>query len=322
MYPTTSYPNGFANGIAIRGMPLVQTQQGAIYFLSNSAVYPRESRAGSDSNRGTFNSPFATLQGALGQCKAGEGDVIFVGPGHAENISSATALNLNVSGVAIIGLGTGTLRPTFTLDTATTSTITVSAANISIQHCIFKANFANIAALFTLTTAQEFSVDSCMIQDTSAILNFLSLFATDATANHADGLSITNNLINLKATSGVVNLLLGGAAADRVLVMGISYLAVTTNAGAIIAMGAFGLTNFRMLHNYFNIQNAAATATGIWVVAGAGSGFVDDNYGFALSYPSSAAPLLCTAAAAFAFGLNETTHTAGASGLTNPTAAA
>jgi hypothetical protein len=70
--------------------------------------------------------------------------------GHRETISSATALSLTLSGVQIIGLGSGQNRPTFTLDTANTTTVNVLATDVSIQNCVFVANFLNIASLFTL----------------------------------------------------------------------------------------------------------------------------------------------------------------------------
>lgn len=145
----TQYPGGFANGVSIRGVPLLQAQTGNLFWLSNSPVIQRGCVAGADRLPGTFNRPFQTLAGALLQCQQGNGDIIMVKAGHKETISSATALALNVAGVAIIGLGVGNMRPTFTLDTATTANIPVQAANMSIQNCLFISNFADIASIFT-----------------------------------------------------------------------------------------------------------------------------------------------------------------------------
>ena len=150
----SNFPQGFTSGLAIRGMPLIQMQPGNVFWLNNSVVpMTPQSKAGSDSSRGTYQQPFSTLAGALLQCVPGRGDIIFVGSGHAESISSATALNVSVSGVAIIGLGAGDQRPTFTLDTANTAVINISGDNISFQNCRFVANFLNIAKLFNLTHA-------------------------------------------------------------------------------------------------------------------------------------------------------------------------
>jgi hypothetical protein len=143
----TNFPDGFANGLSVRGMPLLQMQPGNVFWVNNSTVLNVGANGGSDGNRGTYLSPFATLQYGLNSCTAGRGDIIFVGAGHAETISSATVLSLNMAGVAIVGLGGGSLRPTFTFTTAATANIPVTAANISIQNCLFVANFADVQRL-------------------------------------------------------------------------------------------------------------------------------------------------------------------------------
>lgn len=151
----TNFPQGFANGLTVRGVPLLQAQAGNVYWVNNdtgSSVVG--TRGASDSNRGTFLDPFATLAKAISVAQGGRGDIIMINAGHLEQISSATALAVNTSDVAIIGLGSGTSRPTFVLDTTTTATIAVTGANVSFQNCVFVGNFLNIATLFTLTNAQ------------------------------------------------------------------------------------------------------------------------------------------------------------------------
>lgn len=147
--PVTNFPNGFAFGLSLRGLPLFQTNPGQVLWVNNSAVVPAGSTPGADGNRGTFNRPLATLQGALARCQQGAGDIIILGPGHKETISNATTAILNVAGVAIIGLGTGNSRPTFTFDTATTANIPLRAENVGIKNCVFLANFAAIASFIT-----------------------------------------------------------------------------------------------------------------------------------------------------------------------------
>jgi L-asparaginase/Glu-tRNA(Gln) amidotransferase subunit D len=65
--------------------------------------------------------PAATLDGAIGKTTANNGDLILVHPGHSETLSAAAAITCDVAGVTIVGLGTGNNRPTFTLDTATST---------------------------------------------------------------------------------------------------------------------------------------------------------------------------------------------------------
>jgi hypothetical protein len=146
--PLTNFPAGFANGITLRGLPILQTQPGRVFWLYNGAVQERDEVAGSDQNRGTFQRPFATLAGAMLQCTPGKGDIVMVKAGHVETISTTTALNISVSDVAVIGLGGGTSRPSFTLDTATTTAIKITGNNVSFQNCQFVGNFLSIATLF------------------------------------------------------------------------------------------------------------------------------------------------------------------------------
>ena len=119
------YPSGFSTGITVRGLPLNVSHPGEIFFVNNSTVLAKGGVGGSNGNPGTYIKPFSTCEGAInnGAVRASRGDVIFAMPGHAETISTATALNMDKAGVALIGLGTGGLRPTLTFDTATTAAI-------------------------------------------------------------------------------------------------------------------------------------------------------------------------------------------------------
>ena len=149
----TNFPQGFSNGINVRGVPLVQTQPGNVFWLDNSIVLNPDQSGSSNGNRGTYNAPFSTLQYAIDSCVQGRGDIIFVGANHYETISSAAIAIFRTAGVAIVGLGSGGLRPTFNFTTATTANIPVRAAGMSIQNCIFQNNFADIASIFTVQSA-------------------------------------------------------------------------------------------------------------------------------------------------------------------------
>lgn len=153
MGSAVNFPQGFAHGLILRGMPLLQMQPGEVFWLNNSTVLRRDQHSGSDSNRGTYNDPFATLNHAVQACTPGRGDIVFAGPGHAETISDATSNILATSGVAVIGVGVGTMRPTFTFSTATSATAVLAGSNMSFQNCLFVANFADIASAFTAAVA-------------------------------------------------------------------------------------------------------------------------------------------------------------------------
>jgi len=186
--PFSNYPSGFLNGVTIRGVPITQTHPGRVYHVNNSSVLAPGGVAGVDQGAGAYTRPFKTIDFAVGRCQASAGDIIMVMPGHAETISDATSLLLDVAGIAIIGLGSGSLRPTITLDTANTATIPVSADNILIYNVKFVANFLSIAKLFTLTTAKHFGTANCEFSDTSAALNFVNIVESTGAANTVDGL--------------------------------------------------------------------------------------------------------------------------------------
>lgn len=198
----SNYPNGFPQGVTIKGVPLVVTNPGKVFWVSNATTLSPGDRAGSDANKGTFNSPFATLNYAVTQCVANRGDVIVIKPGHAESITAATGTGIAIAGVAIIGLGSGSNRPTFTYTTANTATIAVSAANVSITNCRFVANFLSISSPITLTTAANFTLQSCSFTETSGVLNFLNIVKSTGAANTVDGLTILDtSWIGLGTTS-------------------------------------------------------------------------------------------------------------------------
>lgn len=312
----TNYP-GFPSGITVRGMPFAQTHPGRIFWLSNSTVVYDRTRVGSDNSRGTFDQPFATLAYAVSQCLASRGDVIMVKPGHAENITSATACPLNIAGIAIIGLGVGSLRPTFTINTANTATLPVSAANISIQNCIFTANFLSIAAPFTLSTAKNFTVEKCLFNESSSVLDFLNIVKSTGAANTIDGLYLADNAWNGLGTTSVNSYVLTANDIDNaILVRNKITLARTATAAALLTVTAGVLTNFWAEENRTYTAQTATTGGSLVNVGGTTStGFVVRNYVQTLTTSSD---LLFTTTVGLAGFENYVTGAVGAQGFIIP----
>jgi hypothetical protein len=107
----SNYPGGFAQGVVIKGIPLTVSNPGKVFWVNGTTVLAPGAVGGSNGNDGSYRRPFATIDYAVGKCTANRGDIIMVMPGHSETISSATSLVFDVAGVAVIGLGTGSLRP-------------------------------------------------------------------------------------------------------------------------------------------------------------------------------------------------------------------
>lgn len=318
----SNYPNAFLQGLTVREVPITVTNPGKVFWLNNSSVLAPGGIAGSDANPGTYTKPFSTLAGAIANTAvlASSGAIICVMPGHAESVSSATALNLSKAGIAIVGLGYGTLRPTFTLDTANTATITVSANNVAIQNCVFVANFLAIAALFTLTTAKSFTLDNCEIRDTSSVLNFINLVSTSATTAANDGLSITRTNYFGLATSGAVKFVSFLGTQDRVTITDNYYTSPTTGTGAVFPIAAGKIvTNLIMQRNAFNCVNAAGTATGLLITTdgSTNTGVISQNY---MQTLDATTELLVTASSGFKFFDNKYCGAADTSGYLLPAA--
>lgn len=317
--PYSNFPNGFSAGVTIRNLPIMQTNPGQVYWVSNTTTLLPTQRGGSDGNKGTFDSPFATLNYAISQCVANRGDIIIIKPGHAENVTSATSLNFNVAGVAIVGLGSGTNRPKFTWTTANTATVPVTAANISIQNCQFCANFLGIAAAFTNTAAPDFVIQNCYIYDTSTILNFLTIVGVAAGANGADGLTFNYNVVkNLGVTSNNTTIN-SGATIDRFNAIG-NYMAwaVQNDKPILIDVTTGILTNAIITDNQGYRPNTTTAGGSLIKVGGTTStGIVACNYVQTLTTTSD---LLFTTTVGLAAFDNKVTGVVGASGFLIPAA--
>jgi hypothetical protein len=301
--PSSNYPNGFSSGITIRGIPLVQSHPGRVFWVGNASAAQLSGHKGaSDGNKGAFDAPFSTLDTAIGKCVTSRGDIIFVKPGHAETISSATALAADVAGVAIIGLGIGSLRPAFTFDTATTATIPVSAANVTFKNCIFTANFADIVSVFTLTTAKYFTLEDCYVKATATNMNFIHVIDTNATTADANGLYI-DNLKWIEPDGATLALaLVDGTNDDWELKNSYLNLGGTTTVamGFTIATGKV-LTNLKVTDNIGIKVGQTDGSAGVWMST---DGSTNTGY-FARNYSENTDPagnILMTATSGIGFG--------------------
>ncbi len=279
--PMTNYPHGFAEGVSIRGVPVLQAHPGRVFYVGNGTALLPDCVGGSDGNPGTYQKPLATLDYAIGLCTASRGDVIFVKPGHAETISSATALNLDVAGVAVVGLGTGALRPTFTLDTATDTTIPVSAANISLKNLVFSANFADIVSVFTLTTAVGFALENIFVKATATNMNFIHVIDTGTTSNAADSLYVDQLEWVEPDAATLAFALVDGTNARWTFKNSYVNIGGTTTAAILFTVATTkALTNLRILDNVCIKIGQTDGSTGVLLSADttSNSGIVARNY--------------------------------------------
>lgn len=170
--PASNFPNGFANGITIRGVPLLTAHPGNVFWV--------DSGAGSNGNKGTFDRPFSTIDYAVGRCTANNGDIIMVKPGHTETVIAAAGLDLDVAGIAIVGLGSGSDRPTVNFTTATGADMDVDAANITVYNILFTGGIDALTGPIDVNAA-DFAMINCETRDvTGQATDFI---VTDANAD-------------------------------------------------------------------------------------------------------------------------------------------
>ena len=290
---TTNFPNGFVNGLTIRNSPVTQLYPGNIFWVNGSSVLGGGQKVGgSDGNAGTYTAPWATIDYAIGRCLASRGDILMVMPGHTETVSAAGSIACDVAGVAIIGLGSGSLRPTISFTTATTAAITVSAANVTIKNVILSAAFADVAEAITLT-ASGFTLEDVDVVESGAALNFvdvvaihnLSWVSVDASSGTVvdvdadiDGLTIHDCLVNL-AVNGVVSIFAMVAAGKDLTNVDIQRnygsRLVTGSAVGFITFADTTTTNTGILKD--NSWRSLDTAGEIYTTAGSNITFMNNK---------------------------------------------
>lgn len=147
--------------------------------------------------------PFATVDYAFGQCVANRGDVIVCLPGHSETLAAAAAIDADVAGVTVYGLGRGSARPTFNL-TATGADVDIDAAGITFHNLLFTGGIDAIVAALDVN-APDFSLLNCEWRDvTGQVTDFL---IADANADRLliDGLVYHGLLAAASSASGTAS---------------------------------------------------------------------------------------------------------------------
>lgn len=184
----------FKDGLTVGGMGLNVYNKGKTFYVCNSTVSAPLGLAGSDNNKGTTpEHPLATIDAAIGKCTANRGDVIVVLPGHAETVSAAGGITMDVAGVTIVGVGEGDLRPTISFATSTDASIAVTGVDCAITGSwIFKCNIASQVHMFDIA-ADDFRIDGGQGKDilfTEGTATGLSFITADTADGDSDNLTL------------------------------------------------------------------------------------------------------------------------------------
>jgi hypothetical protein len=177
----TNFPNGVSSfGMPVLGSGGIMTT-GNVFFVDSGAAKGKDS-----ADRGSSETPFLTLDYAVGRCTANNGDVIFVMPGHAENLAADSAVDIDVAGITVVGLGSGAARPTFTFITAVTADFKLAAASTRIYNLLFKGGIDALTGPIEVTGADCLLKD-CEWQDSTGQATDVIVTVADADRLTIDG---------------------------------------------------------------------------------------------------------------------------------------
>ena len=242
----SNYPGGFTNGLTVQNVPISIPHPGKVFWVNNSTVLAQGGIGGSDGNDGTYQRPFSTLDYAIGKCTASRGDTIYVMPGYTQTMSAADAVDVDVHGVRIIGLGRGTLRPKFTYDNAAGEFV-IGADNVRIENLWFVPSVTGIThAIDVEASATDVQIINC-----------------DFSGAETAGTDEFNAAITAVAL------------ADRGLIQGCYFN--TGAAGAVYAISLDTPIDWQLLDNII-IGDYSTACIGTITGAGAGTNIMARNY--------------------------------------------
>ncbi len=132
-----SEPIGIANLFDVDTLGLLGLGKGKIIYCDSGESTGLEDGL-------TWATATDTIDEAIDLATASVGDVILVAPGHAENIASAAAVDADVIGLTIWGLGNGSLVPTLSF-TAADGTVLVQADNVTFKNIRFLTSLDSVA---------------------------------------------------------------------------------------------------------------------------------------------------------------------------------
>ena len=232
---------------------------GNVFFVQST-----HTNKGDTAGRGqTPEMPFATIDYAVGQCTADQGDLILVLPGHVETVSAAAGLALDVAGIKILGLGSGSKQPKIDFTTAAGADMDVDAADITMENFQFEASFADLTAVVDVN-AKDFTLRRCRFLEPTVDENFL-ICILGATSTTSDGLLVEDCEFRTVDAANTHGISLTSGTPDHVIIRRNLFLGVF-ETGAILGSGA--ATQLAVYDNFIN--NTSADADECISLAGTG----------------------------------------------------
>lgn len=305
-------------------LPLVSTGVG---FRSNFgpivldpgarvAAYVRSTGAVSDEDPVIANNLVATLAEGLARCRAGKNDVVFVLPGHTENVSGTTMTSGLKAGTRVIGCGIGTNRPNFRW-TTTTAQWVLDDADCSFSNLILRIEGA-VVVKGIVCTAANCAILNCDIDTGTVASTNLATIGVEIGAG-ATNFKFQGNYVHSVADSGSTSVIKVAGVCDGATIVNNKIMAATATAATIgvidITAAATNLDiGDNLLQNKLASSQVGLSVTG----AVACTGVVYDNFVATEAGTPVSDSFLVNAASLLRFFDNKGSDTKNTSGLLAP----
>lgn len=305
----TNYPSGLSSfGVPlIGGGPNSVVTTGLVFFVR--ATIGNNSPYNPSTTQGTSpDTPFASINYAITQCRAAKADVIYVMPGHAETISGAAGIAASISGVTIIGLGNGSNRPTVTFS-AVASTFAISAANVTVKNIVVTCTAA-ATKMFNITAANVTLDTVDYVEGAGIPLQFV------LTTNAADNLTV-QNCKHYGATAGAsAQLWIQLVGVDTPHILGNTFLMTLFNGATTAIVNSTTASIAVDIRGNVIWQVGGTTQAAALIMVTATTGIISDNR---CAVGSTALPGIVAAASCYCCE-NYCVNTVNKSGILDPVA--
>src|SRR3990167_3093337 len=252
----------FSKGLSVYGVPILpdlsNKATGNVFFVDNGI---------GDNNAGTGGTtkerPFASIDYAINQCTANNGDIIYVLPGHTETLNSTGSLIPDVAGVSIVGLGWGADRPIINLSTSGSNEtrVGITGASVRISNIIFRANSTAIgsSSVGLRIAADDVVIDNCRFDHSTTLSYFPT---TIEIPSGSDRTLIANNVFFNKGTTAQSARAIdvsGTAGHVNTMIIGNMFEGNWSGPGVIMGSKDGVYYGFKICDNHIN--NASTVAT-------------------------------------------------------------
>jgi len=251
---------------------------GEVHYVAKSGI---QSRTWID-GRVSGSNLHKTINDALSACVASRGDRIYVCPYHTETITGVGGFTLDKTGVDILGLGRYDARPVILMDGAATVSMLVTAANMSLENCVFTPGHADINYLMHVS-AKGFRFAHNKIQEITTNENWIDVIHAGTADNDYDGLELVGNEIDMTDTASVTAIdLLKDANDVKIIQNSITGDFDATPFAPIYCASTEVQKQIQILHNMIHNLHNADAVSGIAVANTASTGWMMYNHVYSL----------------------------------------